>query len=79
MVFQVEVRWDIKEMGPVLREAVDGLAKIIQQRSKQDVATNVAGRFAKGLTTKVARISRGYAVQVFQRPAFGKVWEYGGV
>jgi hypothetical protein len=79
MVFQVEVRWNIKQLGPVLREAIVGLEKIIQQRSKQDIATNVSGRFAKGLTTGVKRISRGYVIQVFQRPAFGKVWEYGGV
>jgi hypothetical protein len=81
MVFQVEIRWDVKQFGPIIHDGVTALAKTIRERSRRDIAGGLhhPDRFVKGLTTKVSRISRGYAVQVLQRPAFAKVWEYGGI
>lgn len=80
MVFQVEVRWNVKQFGPVIREAVAATSKTIQERARKDVAAGVRhpGRFVKGTTTKVARVRGGYAIQLFLRPTFAKVWEYGG-
>jgi hypothetical protein len=79
-IFQVNVAWKVKDLGPVMREAVAVTAKTIQERSRQDVAGGLhnAGRFAKGTTTQIKKIEGGYAIDVIQRPSFAKVWETGG-
>jgi hypothetical protein len=81
MSFKVEVDWKVKDSGPILVEAVRDTAQTIEQRSKADVAGNVnnPGRFVKGTTAKVEKVSGGYSIKVRQKPAFTKVWETGGV
>jgi hypothetical protein len=79
--FEVTVDWKVKDLGPVMREAVAATAKAIRDRARQDVAGGLhnAGRFVRGTNTKVEKIEGGYAIDVIQRPSFAKVWETGGV
>jgi hypothetical protein len=81
MPLQVSVDWKVKDSGPIYREAVQSTAEAIEQRSKQDVASNLkhAARFVRGTTAKVSKVSGGYSIKVMQRPGFAKVWETGGV
>jgi hypothetical protein len=80
-IFHVEVSWNVKEMGPVMREAVAQTARIIRDRARADVsgALRNPGRFVKGTDAKVEKIAGGYAIDVTQKPAYAKVWEFGGV
>jgi hypothetical protein len=80
-VFEVSVDWKVKEMGPVFREAVAQMAKTVRDRSREDVAGGLhnPGRFVKGTNVSVDKVEGGYSVDVIQRPAFAKVWEFGGV
>ena len=78
--FQVTVDWRVKDTGPIFREAVNQTAKIIRDRSRQDVAGGLhhADRFVRGTNTKVEKVEGGYAIDVIQKPSFAKVWETGG-
>lgn len=80
-MFQVEVRWNVKQLGPVLNSVAADVAKNIQARSRADIANSglsKPGRFVKGLTTRVRPVRKGQVVQVFLTPNFAHVWEYGG-
>jgi len=80
--FRVRVQWNVKELGPVLKAVADGLAKNIETRSRADIANSGLAnpsRYVKGLRARVRTgPRRGYRVQVFLRPNFAHVWEYGG-
>lgn len=80
--FRVQVKWNVKELGPVLKAVADAVAKNIQTRSRADISSSGLrnpGRYVKGLRTYVRTAPRkGYRVQVFLSPAFSHVWEYGG-
>jgi hypothetical protein len=78
MTFEVEVGWKIADMGPIFREAVVDTAKTIRQRSRADIAAGVRGKYARGYWNKVEKISGGYKISETVRPAYVKVWEYGG-
>jgi hypothetical protein len=81
MPLEVNVDWNVKDSGPIYVEAVRSTAEAIEQRSKQDVASNLdhAARFVRGTTAKTEKIPGGYVIKVRQRPAFAKMWETGGV
>ena len=80
--FRVQVKWNVKELGPVIKAVADAVAKNVETRSRADIAGSGLqhpARYAKGLTTRVGTAPRkGYRVQVFLRPSFAHVWEYGG-
>ena len=80
--FRVQVKWNVKELGPVLKAVADSVAKNIQTRSRADIASSGLrhpARYVKGLRTAVRTAPRkGYRVQVFLSPAYSHVWEYGG-
>jgi hypothetical protein len=82
VTFRVQVKWNVKELGPVLKAVADAVAKNIQTRSRADIAGSGLrnpSRYVKGLRTAVRTAPRkGYRVQVFLSPAFSHVWEYGG-
>lgn len=78
MSFEVEVGWNVKEMGPIFREAVTQTAKIIRERSRADISAGVRGRYARGYWNTVEKIEGGYKISETVRPAYVKVWEYGG-
>lgn len=81
MVFRVKVQWDVKELGPVLKQVADSVAKNIETRSRADIANSGLrnpGRFVKGLQTKVRARRGGYVIGVLLSPTYAHVWEYGG-
>lgn len=77
-MFEVEVAWNIKDMGPIFREAVTQTAKTMRVRSRADIASGVRGNYARGYWNKVEKIEGGYKISETVRPAYVKVWEYGG-
>jgi hypothetical protein len=79
-MFEIKIDVKLANNRDVIGQAARETAKIIRERSRQDIAgaLNRPGRFVKGLTTRVRSISKGYAIQVFQWPSYAKVWEYGG-
>ena len=79
--FRVKVQWNVKELGPVLKSVAEVVAKAIEMRSRLDImgsGLNNPARYVKGLTTKVRGRSHGQVIQVFLRPNYASVWEYGG-
>ena len=78
MTFEVEVGWNIKDMGPIFREAVTQTAKAMRVRSRADISAGVGGNYARGYWNKVTKIPGGYKISETVRPAYVKVWEYGG-
>jgi hypothetical protein len=80
--FRVQVKWNVKELGPVIKAVADAVSKNIQTRSRADIASSGLrhpARFVRGLRTYVKTAPRkGYRVQVFLSPAYSHVWEYGG-
>ena len=82
MPFLVEVKTTLREYGPVVRSAAVALSRSLRQNMRQDIArAGHFGKYAKGLTTAVETAPKagGYIVNVFLRPSFLKVEEYGGV
>lgn len=77
-MFEVEVNWNVKDMGPIFREAVVQTAKVIRERSRADIKAGVRGNYARGYWNKVEKIEGGYKISETVRPAYVKVWEYGG-
>jgi hypothetical protein len=77
-MFEVQVAWNIKDMGPIFREAVVQTAKVMRVRSRADIAAGVRGKYSRGYWNKVEKIAGGYKISETVRPAYVKVWEYGG-
>lgn len=81
MVFQVDVRVNVADFGPIVRDAVKEVEKNIRERSRQDIAgsgISRPGKFVKGLRTQTRKLGTGYVIQVTLRPSYAKIWEYGG-
>jgi hypothetical protein len=80
--FRVQVRWNVKELGPVLKAVADSVAKNVQARSRADIAgsgLHNPARYVRGLRAVVRTAPRkGYRVSVFLSPSFSHVWEFGG-
>jgi hypothetical protein len=79
--FKVKVQWNIAALGPILKSVVETVAKGIEMRSRLDIMNSGLrnpARYVKGLTTKVRKRREGYGIQVFLRPNYASVWEYGG-
>lgn len=81
--FRVQVKWNVKELGPVLKAVADAVSKNIQTRSRADIASSGLrhpARYVKGLRTRVTGGGprRGYRIKVFLSPTYSHVWEYGG-
>jgi hypothetical protein len=81
MTFQIEVKWNVAAFGPIFRQGVNELAKQIRNQSRADVKAGIRGRFSRGVIVKTERLQSrdGYVIREFLKPAFAKVWEYGGV
>jgi hypothetical protein len=78
MSFEVKVDVKMANYRDLIHQAAEECANVIRDRSRMDVAS-VGRRFADKLTVPVKRISGGYVIQVIQRPAYSKVFEFGGV
>ena len=80
MTMEVEVRWNVPQYDPIVREAVNEVAKDIRDRARMDIprAGHFGSRFITGLRTHVNKVEGGYKFEVATRPAFAKVFEYGG-
>jgi hypothetical protein len=79
--FKVKVQWKVSEFGPILKSVAETVAAGIQMRSRMDIMNSGLrnpSRISKGLTTKVRKRREGWGIQVFLRPNYANVWEYGG-
>jgi hypothetical protein len=77
-MFLIEAKAPLREFGPIMGSAVAATARAIQQSSRQDIArAGRFGRYTKGYTTSVKRVTGGYVIQCFLKPGFLKVFEYG--
>jgi hypothetical protein len=76
----IEIKIDVKiaNFRDIIKDGADRLAHDIKVRAQLDVAT-VGRRFVRGITVPIKRIQGGYDVQVFQKPAYSKVFEFGPV
>lgn len=79
MTFQVEVQWNVAALGPIFSAGVKQLAAAIRKESRADVKAGIRGRFDRGVIVKTKRIdAHTYVITEHLKPAFAKVWEYGG-
>jgi hypothetical protein len=76
MPIQVKIDVKIANYRDIIQAAAEKMAHDIRVRAQLDVAT-VGQRFIRGITVPVKRIPSGYDVQVFQKPAYGKAFEFG--
>src|SRR5262245_13757028 len=81
MPFLVEVSTNLREHGPIIRSAVVATSQAMRDRMRQDITGSIRNgrRFARGLQTGLNAVSGGYFINVYLRPAYAKVFEYGGV
>jgi hypothetical protein len=75
----VQIKVDVKfaNYRDLIKLGAEQMAHTLRVRSQLDVA-QVGRRFIRGITVPVKRISKGYSVQVVQKPAYAKVFEFGG-
>jgi hypothetical protein len=75
----IEIKLDVKiaNYRDIIKLAAEQMAHTMRVRAQLDVAS-VGRRFIRGLTVPVKRISGGYSVQIVQKPAYAKVFEFGG-
>ena len=78
MPLEIKVDVKIANYRDIIKLAAEDMARVMRDRSRADVGT-VSRQFANKLTVPVKRISGGFSVQVIQRPAYSKVYEFGGV
>jgi hypothetical protein len=78
MPIQIKVDVKIANYRDVIKLAAEQMAHTMRVRAQLDVAS-VGRRFIRGLTVPVKRISGGYSVQIVQKPAYAKVFEFGGI
>lgn len=78
MPIQVKVDVKIANYRDIIKLAADKMAHDMKVRAQFDVAT-IGRRFIRGITVPVKRVSHGYSVGIFQKPAYSKVFEFGGV
>src|SRR5262245_61053089 len=81
MPFLVEVSTNLREHGPIIRSAVVATSQAMRDRMRKDITGSIRNgrRFARGLQTGFNAVSGGYVINVYLRPAYAKVFEYGGV
>jgi hypothetical protein len=78
MALEIKVDVKIANYRDIIKAAADEMAKAMLIRAQLDIAS-VGRRFIKGIRVPVKRITGGYDVQILQSPAYGKVYEFGGV
>jgi len=78
MPLEIKVDVKIANYRDIIKAAADDMAKHMLLRAQLDIAS-VGRRFIKGIRVPVKRITGGYDVQILQTPAYGKVYEFGGV
>jgi hypothetical protein len=78
MALEIKVDVKIANYRDIIKLAADDMAKSMLLRAQLDIAS-VGRRFIKGIRVPVKRITGGYDVQILQTPAYGKVYEFGGV
>ena len=78
MALEIKVDVKIANYRDIIKRAADEMAKAMLVRAQLDIAS-VGRRFIKGIRVPVKRITGGYDVQILQTPAYGKVYEFGGV
>ena len=79
MALEIKVDVKIANYRDIIKSAADQMAKaMLLLRAQLDIAS-VGRRFIKGIRVPVKRITGGYDVQILQTPAYGKVYEFGGV
>ena len=80
MPMEIDISVNVRNWEDVTRDAVRDLASLIRAKARADIAGS--GHFPRkwimGLTTGVRKSGNGYVLNVYQRPSFGRVFEYGG-
>ena len=77
MAVEVHIDVNIANYRDIIKQAAEQCANEIRERSRADVGAT-STYFANKLTVPVKRISGGFEIDVIQRPAYSKVFEFGG-
>jgi hypothetical protein len=77
--FKVEVKLALSDFEAVTREAVNKLAKELQEAERANVTAAGMGKYAKGTTVSVRGRGRNWEIDVKSRPNWMRAHEYGAV
>src|SRR5215470_598550 len=78
--FEVDVKFSVKDLEEITREAVNQLAKDLEAAVRADIASAGMARFANRTKVSVrGKQGKGFVVNVNARPGWMKAFENGAV